>query len=89
MSQTLSIELPGPKGLVPFQIFQLIYLGLVVDQSQKLTSNLRHYAGAFDAPEALDLSGPLSRMGFQDPVYVIRAKTLALIVMMGQYSDDP
>jgi len=33
-----------------------------------------HYAGAFEAPEALDLSGPLSRMGFQDPVYVIQAK---------------
>ena len=33
-----------------------------------------HYANSFEAPEALDLSGPLSRLGFQDPVYVIRAK---------------
>ncbi|CAJ1414103.1 unnamed protein product [Effrenium voratum] len=33
-----------------------------------------HYAGCFDAPEALDLGGPLSRLGFADPVYVIRAK---------------
>lgn len=34
----------------------------------------RHYAGCFEAPEALDLTGPLGRLGFQDPVYVIRAR---------------
>ena len=51
-----------------------------------LDLNLRHYAGPFEAPEALDLSGPLSRLGFQDPVYVIRAKTLALDhFMVDQY----
>lgn len=43
--------------------------------------NVRHYANAFEAPEALDLSGPLSRLGFQDPVYVIRAKSLQLHIL--------
>eukprot|EP00931_Biecheleriopsis_adriatica_P120858 TRINITY_DN95958_c0_g1_i1.p1 TRINITY_DN95958_c0_g1~~TRINITY_DN95958_c0_g1_i1.p1 ORF type:complete len:314 (-),score=53.71 TRINITY_DN95958_c0_g1_i1:63-1004(-) len=33
-----------------------------------------HYTGAFDAPRALDLSSPLSRVGFADPVYVIQAR---------------
>eukprot|EP00439_Symbiodinium_sp_Y106_P082559 s117_g22.t1 len=28
-----------------------------------------HYAGSFEEPEALDLSSPLCRLGFQDPVY--------------------
>ena len=41
----------------------------------------RHYANSFEAPEALDLSGPLSRLGFQDPVYVIRAKSLQLNIL--------
>ncbi|CAK9026584.1 unnamed protein product [Durusdinium trenchii] len=35
-----------------------------------------HYSSVFERPEALDLSGPLCRLGFQDPVYVIQAKLL-------------
>jgi len=68
----------GRRG--PFAISDISAYGIDEVLELDLDPNLRHYAGAFEAPEALDLSGPLSRMGFQDPVYVIQAKTLALII---------
>lgn len=33
-----------------------------------------HYTGAFEPPVALDLGGPLARLGMDDPVFVIQAK---------------
>jgi len=36
-----------------------------------------HYAGGFEPPEAVDLSPPMSKMGFADPVLVITAKKKA------------
>jgi len=36
-----------------------------------------HYAGAFEAPEGVDLSPPLARIAFADPVFVIQAKKKA------------
>ncbi|CAK0875302.1 unnamed protein product, partial [Prorocentrum cordatum] len=36
--------------------------------------NYIHYAGGFGPPEALDLGGPLARLGMDDPVFVIQAR---------------
>eukprot|EP00971_Amphidinium_carterae_P139237 2759089-Amphidinium_carterae.1 len=35
-----------------------------------------HYTGQFERPEALDLTPPLGRLGFCDPVYVVIGKRL-------------
>jgi len=33
-----------------------------------------HYTGEFEAPEAVDLSSPMAKVGFADPVYIIQAR---------------